>query len=894
MSAPSLFGSYLLLRPLGEGSISEVYLAQTPGEYSRLCAIKLIRPEIAAMPDFAERFRRDAALLLRLVHGNLVQVLEVGSVEERLFIAMEFIDGITLEDLVSSVTEDNPLPPELGFFVGLEMCEALNYIQLRRQEASNQPTFPHDEPWPLEVMLSRDGVVKIADLGSFGAVRLGQQQVTELFRCPGYSIPEVITRRPLDARSDVFAVGVMVWEILQGRALLSSEPERYVHQILDGTWRAPTINRQDVPGDVIRAVAQMLSLKPEERPPTLKEARKPLVAGLRRVAPAYGSAEVAKLINQRERRALEDVLALSPKEVDEVLEQRLRAPPSAGTLSFGRSGKADRQVDAPQELIPGERIPGTRYKMLRFLGEGGNAEVYAGQHIDLERQLAIKIIHPELARSSSAIDFFRREARACSRVGHPNIVEVIDFGELTDGRFFFAMELLNGESLAESLDREERLSPGRAIGVFRQIARALQAVHRQGIVHRDLKPANVMLVDREDRQDFVKVLDFGCTAFDNEAGEEPAGTPGFMAPELVQGAPPRPAMDIYATGVMLYLALSGRLPFPATSYTDFVEQQKGEAPPALRSLPGCEEIPAALERVVHKALERSPEARHQSMADFEADLLQAQQEAGLVSQWDDLPAPDELRDRRPGRATPATAALKTSKWRVAGGVAAGVGAIIVAAVLLLSGDRATEPGNAPASTPAPVALNTEPLVASPAKDQPGDHAPPHSPASQPAPAPPAAAPAPKKKSPPRSIAPPDPTKKRAKPPVEPPKDKARDPARSRELLVQGKAQLNKGKMQQARQLLLLALGADPRNCDAMAGLAAVAFERDQNISAVEWAQKTVRTCGRHLRAHQLMGDAYFNLMRYADARRAWQRVLTINPGNKRALQRLEKLGNRGQ
>ncbi len=195
MSLPELFGSYLLHHRLARGTTSEVFLAQTTGDFPRLCAVKCILPEVAVLQGFGERFRHDAALLVRMIHGNLVQVLEVGAVEERLFIAMEQIDGVTLPELLERIEDHGPLPPELALYVGLELCEAVTYINQHRREAAGAANFPSDAPWPLEVMLAFDGVVKIMDLGSYGAIRLGQQKVSQLFQAPGYAVPEVIQKR---------------------------------------------------------------------------------------------------------------------------------------------------------------------------------------------------------------------------------------------------------------------------------------------------------------------------------------------------------------------------------------------------------------------------------------------------------------------------------------------------------------------------------------------------------------------------------------------------------------------------------------------------------------------------------------------------------------------------
>jgi serine/threonine protein kinase/Flp pilus assembly protein TadD len=674
MSLPELFGPYLLHHRLARGSTAEVFLAQTIGEFPRICAIKRILPELSSVSGFNERFRQDATLLVRMIHGNLVQVLEVGMVEEQPFVAMEPIDGILLPELISQVSAQGPLPAELALYVGLEFCEATTYLHLRRREEQRATQFSSDQAWPLEVMLSFDGVVKIIDLGASGALRLGQVPQARTLRSPGYAVPEILRHLPLDLRSDMFALGLLLWEMMEGRRLVSADPEEYTRQVLAGRWSAPLVQRKDVSGDIIRLVASLLSLDPQKRPTAMESVRRRLVEALRRLAPSYGSANLSQLLWRR----CQPLIVLAEEMLEEVLQRSRTDPRLAATVrsnSFSSASAVTRPVVTPQVLKPGDSIPGTRYRLVRTLGEGGFAEVHAAQHIDLDRQVAIKILSPALAQNAEAIAQFRLEARACSRIGHANIVEVTDFGELEDGRFYFAMELLDGQTLTQVL-QQGPLAPGRAIGIFRQVAKALQAAHQHGIVHRDLKPDNIMLITRQGRSDFVKVLDFGVMAFSTDATSKRAGTTGYMAPEQVVVNTPSFAMDIYSLGTSLYEVLSGALPYPAEDLEEFIEEQAHHPPPALRSQPGAAELPAALERVISRALERDPAARHASMEDFETDLLRAQKEAGLSSEWDDLPLPGELHDQR--RAVQETALEATPRRRTPWWIAA-------ALVLVLGG-----------------------------------------------------------------------------------------------------------------------------------------------------------------------------------------------------------------
>ncbi|MCA9671699.1 MAG: serine/threonine protein kinase, partial [Myxococcales bacterium] len=662
MALPELFGSYLLHHQLARGGTSEVFLAQTTGEFPRLCTIKRIRRELASLPEFNERFRRDAELLVRLQHGNVVQVLEVGAVEQQPFIAMEHIDGVEVSELVEKTAEQGALPPELCLHVAIEMCEAAAHLRMRRREREGSAASAHDAPWPLELMISFDGAVKIVDLGSFGALRLGSQPVRRLMRSPGYALPEVVLKRELGASADVFAVGLVLWEMLAGRRLVADDPEGYVRAVLDGRFEAPPIERRDVPGDVIRLCAEALQLDPAARLAGLEPLRKRLVESLRRVAPAYGSGAVSRLLWQR----FPQLIGRA-----EALVARVAADAPAMSVSPSeRAGRTDTyglydgdSAPKPRALKVGERIPGTRYRLVRMLGRGGSASVFAGQHIDLERQVAIKILSPQLQNNSEAISQFRLEARACSRISHPNIVDVIDFGELADGRFFFAMELVDGVSLADVLAKRPALSIERVIPIVRQVCKAIHAAHGQGIIHRDIKPENVMLVRRDDRESFVKVLDFGVMAHASDRQRVRVGTPGYMAPEQVAGERPTPAMDIYGLGCMFYELLASKTPYPHEPLEKFIHLQATKPPPALRSHAHAANVHEAIERVILRCLERDPEARYASMEELESAVVAAQREAEIETEWDDLAVPGQSaattrrvaeppKRRRSQRATP--------------------------------------------------------------------------------------------------------------------------------------------------------------------------------------------------------------------------------------------------
>lgn len=242
--------------------------------------------------------------------------------------------------------------------------------------------------------------------------------------------------------------------------------------------------------------------------------------------------------------------------------------------------------DEPDALVGEAYEPGTvlsdRYRVVRALGEGGMGQVYECEHVEVGRKVAVKVLQPWLADHAVG-KRLRVEARSASAAGHPNIVEVLDAGRLEDGRPFLAMEFLDGATLLDLIQCSARMTLADVADIGAQVARGLHAAHLAGIVHRDLKPENVMIVERDGKRT-VKVVDFGIAFEVDEAKRMTregvaVGTPQYMAPEQVFGAPGAPTFDVYALGVLLFEMWTGETPFDGSTAVKILEAKTQQTAP---------------------------------------------------------------------------------------------------------------------------------------------------------------------------------------------------------------------------------------------------------------------------------------------------------------------------
>jgi eukaryotic-like serine/threonine-protein kinase len=359
-------------------------------------------------------------------------------------------------------------------------------------------------------------------------------------------------------------------------------------------------------------------------------------------------------------------------------------------------------------IEPGH-VVGGRYRLVAPIARGGMAEVWEGVDEVLTRPIAVKLLHPHLAADEAFQERFRREAISAARLAHRHVVATFDTGE-DEGTAFIVMELVRGRTLRQVIEDEGGALPAwlvRDIGI--QVAEALEHAHQAGLVHRDVKPANILVCDAEPgTPPQVKVADFGIARAATQDGADLTqpgallGTAKYLSPEQVQGAEPGPASDVYALGVVLYEALTGRPPFSAGTEVATAMAHVHTQPLTPRQVRAG--IPRSIEAVVRRAMAKDPAERYASAAELAAALR-------AIDLGDDA-VPSVVRDPTPPAGVAPTFRQTERTWLVPAAIIVGVAVALVVLGIVLSGSdvgpnllrRGDDGGGAAAEPAQPLAI----------------------------------------------------------------------------------------------------------------------------------------------------------------------------------------------
>lgn len=688
---PRKFGKYHLLAPLAQGGMGALYLAVTGDRgLERMMVIKTVLPHLADA-EYVARFRDEAKVVVKLSHGNLIPVFDAGLVGGELFLAMDFVEGRDLRAVWNRCAKKQvAFPIDVAVYIVKELCRGLAYAH----------SFPdlnlvHRDISPPNVLVSYTGEVKLTDFGlASSTLKLEKTAPGIIYGKVAYMSPEQARGEKLDGRSDMYATGIVLWELLTGRQLFppgKDQPQDLLSRAKNPEVMRPSKRAPRVPVELDEICLKALAANKEDRYADCDAMRMALQQWLATNAPTTDGTRMSTFLQElfaddiiRERteraemlsRVRTRALTLPPSdELRQIVEKSdkvsiadlgkedeapVRKPGSVGRRASDRGvdgedrrRESDRrnlqtaarvanaksnesgslaatalkqQEEEAPELGLGSVIDG-RYKVTELIGEGGMGKVYLAEHVEIGKRVALKVLHPSYSRMPDLVERFRREARAASKIGHPNIVDVTDSGATPDGSVYFVMEYLEGVELGSVIEREGALDVARALKITTQICRALSAAHREGIIHRDLKPENIYLIVKGGEADFVKVLDFGIAkTTEAEAARErrltspgmAMGTPEYMAPEQAAGRPADARTDVYSLGAIMYEMVTGVPPYQGDNFMEILTKKATTDPaPPMSIRP---ELPAPVSDLVLASMSRNPDTRPQSMDSLEYEL----------------------------------------------------------------------------------------------------------------------------------------------------------------------------------------------------------------------------------------------------------------------------------
>lgn len=612
-------GKYRVERVVGRGAMGVVVMA-THVELGQHVALKILSERTPSSGRLA-RLRREARAAAAIRSEHVARVLDVGTLPDGdPFIVMEHLEGT---DLRVAIEEHGPFSIRDAADRIIEACEAL-------AEAHAQGIFHRDlKPSNLFMALRADGsvILKVIDFGistppSIAADEPRLTAASALVGSPHYMSPEQI-RSPLnvDARTDVWSLGVVLYELLTGKRPFEDQDQRKLLACISTEEpRAIRTLRPDVPEELEAIVHHCLKKDAVHRVSTVEE--------LARLLKPFAGPSAAMLVERITR-------LLKPKALSVPVEDD--SPPAPPTLADSASG------DKPSDSRIGEIIAG-RFRLEKRLGEGAMGVVYEAIDEASGKRVAVKLI--DRAADANARARLKREAHVASTLVGEHIVRVLETGSSeADASPFIVMELLHGRDLDREIRRTGALDQPTVIKLFIQACEGLAEVHARSLVHRDIKPSNLFLHEGADGQIVVKICDFGIVKSVETDVDDPEargitrtgfvlGSPAYMSPEQARNPSEVDARsDIFSLCIAMYEALSGKNPWTHyTRPTELIVALWTESVSPIR-----EAVPAInpkLAAIVHRGIERDPEKRFSGAAELGAalrELSAAQSRRSLVT-----------------------------------------------------------------------------------------------------------------------------------------------------------------------------------------------------------------------------------------------------------------------
>ncbi len=599
-------GKYEIIEEIGSGGMGVVYRAHDP-VLGRDVAIKLIVAK-AMDPEMRERFYREARASGKLQHENLAVVYDVGEIEGRPYIVMEYLKGKDLGAIIKAKTPLT-LPQKLDY--SRQICKGLAFV--------HSENIIHRDIKPENIMIVGGGKVKILDFGVARPVSSKLTQAGTRVGTPWYMSPEQIKGDGIDKRSDIFSFGVLLYELLTYRRPFEGDDTTVMYKIVHEEPPPFQLDDVEMQEELKALLAKCLAKPANGRYNSFAE----VIGALEQAETKWADqqrikallAEAKTLTLQRNfQQALtrfDEILRLDPENA----EAKTRRQECLGQDKDRRTMK----VMAGQ--IVGETI--SHYRILERLGAGGMGVVYKAEDIKLKRLVALKFLLPELSRDESATKRFIREAQAVSSLDHPNICTVHEIDESENGQLFICMTYYEGQTLRDII-RAGKTNLASCLGMAIEIASGIAKAHEDGITHRDLKPSNIIVT----KDGVVKIVDFGLAKLASNTKITKTGTTvgtlAYMAPEQIKGHEVDHRCDIWALGATLYELMTGKLPFEGEQELSLLYAIVNEEP-ILPSKINPAILPA-LESIIRQALQKAPEKRFAAMQEMYEALRKVRQQ----------------------------------------------------------------------------------------------------------------------------------------------------------------------------------------------------------------------------------------------------------------------------